>query len=230
MKRRYSEAHIGATSGPRRLSVPVLHNFDHVRNNVILHAQGVFSTPHENYSHSTESSWRTPEVPLRTDFVCLSQAYHVTIHESYPAVHWPTFQLEVDAVYASGSFAGRSRAWIGLFFAILACGTLRPRTDRPLSPTVTSTGQTMFEIANSALQPWSQHLSITHAQAALVLSIYASESNMRSVSSMWLSSAVRIAQELQICPEVDCWSAIMGETRRRLWWAIYVRDRYTLTP
>ncbi|CAE7031256.1 hypothetical protein PTNB85_04290 [Pyrenophora teres f. teres] len=227
MKRRYSEAHVGAPSGPRRMSVPVLHNFDHVRSNIISYAQGVFSTPHENHGHGVESSWPMPEVPLRTDFVYLSQAYHVTIHESYPAIHWPTFQLEVDAVYASRSFEGRPRAWIGLFFAILACGTLRPRTDRPMSPSVTSTGQAMFKIATSAVQPWSQDLSVTHAQAALVLSIYASETNMRSVSSMWLASAVRIAQELQICPEVDCWSAVMGETRRRLWWTIYVRDRIT---
>jgi hypothetical protein len=137
--------------------------------------------------------------PLRSDFAHLSRSFLQAIHAWYPALHWPTFQHEVDEIYASRSFEGCSRGWIGLFFAVLACGTLQPATDHK------SRGQAFFEIATSYLQPWPQDLSVTHAQVALLLSIF--------------------AQELQICPEVDCWAPVESEVRRRIWWSLYVRDR-----
>ncbi|KAJ5040712.1 hypothetical protein J3E74DRAFT_451949 [Bipolaris maydis] len=111
---------------------------------------------------------------------------------------------------ACGAFARR----LCVLFSIL------PRYEHNVSCNVLSEGQAMFETAVSALQPWTQELSITHAQAALLLSIFATESNQRSLGSIWLASAVRIAQELQISPEMDCWSAFDGEIRRRLWWSI----------
>ncbi|KAF1844436.1 uncharacterized protein K460DRAFT_408721 [Cucurbitaria berberidis CBS 394.84] len=223
MKRRHSEAQVGTMSGTR-VPMPSMHNFDHVRRNIQKHAQGVFRSPHENRSVTAESTSGLPEVPLRADFAHLSRSYLTSIHQWYPAIHWPTFQHEVDEVYTSRSFAGLPREWIGLFFAVLACGSLLSPTS---SPSGTPRGQAFFDIATQALTPWSQDLTVTHAQAALLLSIYAAENNEKSVGSMWLASASRVAQELQISPEVDCWSVVDSEVRRRLWWAIYVRDRLT---
>jgi hypothetical protein len=219
MKRRHSEAHIGAMPGSRRVSVPVMNDFDHVRDNIRKHAQGIFATPHQSSRTIEESNSKLPELPLRSDFAHLSRSFLQAIHAWYPALHWPTFQHEVDEIYASRSFEGCSRGWIGLFFAVLACGTLQPATDHK------SRGQAFFEIATSYLQPWPQDLSVTHAQVALLLSIFATESNMCSLGSVWLASAVRVAQELQICPEVDCWAPVESEVRRRIWWSLYVRDR-----
>jgi hypothetical protein len=225
MKRRHSEAHNGATPGSRRVSVPVLNNFDHVRKNVRKQAQDLFTTPHQNHNASTEFRGRLPELPPRADFAHLSRSYLQTIHQWYPALHWPTFQHEVDDAYASRSFEGCSRAWISLFFAVLACGALQPSVEQEVSQNTIPKGPAFFEIASSTLQLWSQDLSVTHAQAALLLSIFATESNMRSSGSIWLSSAVRVAQELQISPEAHSWASVDGEIRRRLWWSIYVRDR-----
>jgi hypothetical protein len=225
MKRRHSDLHAGSISGPRRVSVPVLNNFDHVRSNIKKHAQGVFSTPRQAMSVSAESNWNLPDLPPRAELAHLSQSYLHTIHNYYPLLHWPTFQTEVDEVYTSRNFEGCSRAWVGLFFAILACGSLQPGTDRSNSSCASPKGSKYFETATLALQPWSQELSVTHAQAALLLSIFAAEDNMRSVGSMWLATAVRVAQELQICREAEFLPPFEGEIRRRLWWSIYVRDR-----
>jgi hypothetical protein len=225
MKRRHSEAHIGAISGSGRLSVPVMNNFDHVRDNIRKQAQDIFATPQHDRKIILESNSTLPELPLCPDFAHLSHSYVQVIHEWYPALHWPTFQHEVDEVYNSRSFEGCSRGWIGLFFAVLACGTLQPGNDHNRAFDLTSRGEAFFETATSHLQPWPQYLSVTHAQAALLLSIFATESNMRSQGSIWLASAVRVAQDLQICPEVDCWAPIEREVWRRLWWSIYVRDR-----
>jgi hypothetical protein len=225
MKRRYSEAHIGTTPAARRVSVPVLNNLDHVCNNVRKHAQDIFTTPHQVHGILEESSWKHPEIPLRAVFAHLSRSYLQTIHEWYPALHWPTFQHEVDEVYASRSLESCTRGWVSLFFAVMACGALQSGIDQNISSTTTLKGTAFFETASSALQPWPHNLTVTHAQAALLLSIFATESNMRSAGSIWHASAVRVAQELQLSPEAYSWPAVDGEIRRRLWWSIYVRDR-----
>ena len=226
MKRRHSEVvHTGVVLGPRQICVPVLDNFNHVRSNIRQHAHDIFNMPHQNVSRTAEPNWQLPAVPLRADYAYFSRSFLDTVHDWYPAIHWPTFQHKADEVYATRSFEGCSRDWIGLFFAVLACGCLHPRSEHNVSCNVLSEGQALFETAASALQPWTQELTITHAQAALLLSIFATESNQRSLGSIWLASAVRIAQELQINPEMDCWPAFDGEIRRRLWWSIYVRDR-----
>jgi hypothetical protein len=225
MKRRHSEVHSGIVLGPRQMTVPVLDNFDHVCNNIREHARNVFSTPHQNCSRAAEPTWPLPEVPPRAEYAYFSRNFLDTMHDWYPALHWPTFQRKADEVYATRSFEGCSREWIALFFAVLACGSLHPRPERNGPQSGLLEGQAMFETAASALQPWPEDLTITHAQAALMLSIFATESNQRSLGSIWLASAVRVVQELQISPEMDCWSPFDGEIRRRLWWSIYVRDR-----
>ncbi|KAI4633159.1 hypothetical protein J4E80_000522 [Alternaria sp. BMP 0032] len=224
-KRRLSEAQIGAIPGPRPITMPALNNFDQVRSNIRTHAQGIFSTPHHDPKGAGLTNWRSPEIPIRADFAYLARSYMETIHESYPAVHWPTFQREVDEVYTSKTFEGCSREWVGLFFAVLACGALQAEPGHTNSPTSVSKGQAMYETATAVLQSWPQDVSVTYAQAALLLSIYATECNLGPAGSMWLASAARMAQELQICPEVDVWPLVDGEIRRRLWWSIYVRDR-----
>ncbi len=225
VKRRYSELSTESIAVHRRVSMPVFNSFGQVRNNIRKHSRGVFSTPHQTRSIPMKSASAVPDIPPRADFAQLSRHYLDTIHAWYPAIHWPTFQHEVDEVYTLRTFEGVSREWIGLFFAVLACGALQLATSSSDSSHLVRNGKGYFDIATQILSPWSQDLTLTHAQAALLCSMYATESNNKSAGSMWLASAVRIAQELQISPEVDGWSVIDGEIRRRLWWSIYVRDR-----
>lgn len=218
-KRRHSEAHFAVLPGPQRLATPVLGNFDHVRENIRAHSRGIFITFGPNTLSQNISS-ALPELPARADFAHLSRAYIDSIHEWYPTIHWPTFQRDVDDVYAAKSFERVTREWIGLFFAVLACGTLQSNAAQTLP-----NGTAYFEFAAQALTPLSRELTIEYAQAALLLSIYATEQNWRTTGSMWLGSATRAAQELNVHCSSSTGSVIDSETRRRLWWAIYTRDR-----
>lgn len=228
----------GSYSGPpavrhevfyaKKLTAPVMRDFDHVRRNIQTHSRGIFDTPHMRGSVSLEAGSGLPDVPARADFAHLSRSYLNHIHYWYPALHWPTFSQQVDEVYTARSFSGMSREWIGLFFAVLACGSLGESESSGSPRAGTNRGMAFFDIASQALTPWPQDLTVAHAQVALLLSIYATESNMKSIGSMWLSNAVRIAQELCINTEIDSWPVVEGEVRRRLWWAIYSRDRYEL--
>ncbi|KAF1914802.1 fungal-specific transcription factor domain-containing protein [Ampelomyces quisqualis] len=225
-KRRLSDVHIGTAPGPQRITAPVMRNFDHVRDNIRVHSRGIFIA-NQQHNGSTSSLISTmPEVPPRADTAILSRDYIESIHEWYPVLHWPTFQREVDEMYAGKSFAGKTKDWIGLFFAVLACGALHVSPNSQ-SATQSSDGSVYFDCATQALMPWTQDPSIQYAQAAFLLSVYATERNRRSLGSMWLSTAARAGQELNMHSAINMGSVIESETRRRLWWAIYTRDRIT---
>ncbi|KAJ8110172.1 hypothetical protein OPT61_g6911 [Boeremia exigua] len=226
-KRRLSDPHNGPPAVRHKLTAPVMRDFDHVRKNIQTYSRGIFDTPHARASTPLEEGSALPDTPPRADFAHLSRSYLNQVHYWYPALHWPTFSQQVDEVYTARSFHGMPREWIGLFFAVLACGSLEGAGTPGSPPVASSRGLSYFDIATQALTPWPQDLTITHAQVALLLSIFAAESNMKSVGSLWLSNAVRIAQELCINTETESWPVVDNEIRRRLWWAIYSRDRIT---
>ncbi|XPS98758.1 hypothetical protein M3J09_007952 [Ascochyta lentis] len=226
-KRRLSDEPTGPPAVRHRVAAPVMRDFDHVRRNIQTYSQDIFDTPHTRASAPLDEGSGLPEVPPRADFAHLSRSYLNHIHVWYPALHWPTFQREVDDIYTARSFHGMPREWVGLFFAVLACGSLQSSATPGSASVASDRGMPFFEIATQALTPWPQDVTTTHAQVALLLSIFASESNMRQVGSIWLASAVRVAQELCINTELDSWPVVEGEMRRRLWWALYSRDRLT---
>jgi hypothetical protein len=227
VKRRHSEAQSEtALSGSHRIAAPVIRNFDHVRENIRGHSRGIFSTLYMPSVVRTDTRPAPFEVPQRADFAHLSRSYYDCVHEWYPVLHWPTFQHEVDEIYAARTFEGATREWIGLFFAVLACGTLQGNTAPHGTAQFPSVGATYFELATQALTPWPQTLTIEYAQAAFLLSVFSGEQNWRSIGSMWLSSAVRAAQEMNVHCDLNTGSLVDSEIRRRLWWALYTRDRY----
>lgn len=225
-KRRLSDPYSRQQVARLKLTPTAMRDFDHVRRNIQTHSRGIFDTPHVRPSAPLDEGSGLPDVPARAEFALLSRSYLDHVHTWYPALHWPTFLQQVDEVYTLRSFRGMPREWIGLFFAVLACGSLDTPTTPGSPPATSNKGLSYFDVATQALTPWPQDLTIAHAQVALLLSIYAAESNMKAVGSMWLSNAVRAAQELRINTETESWPIVEGEIRRRLWWSIYSRDRY----
>ncbi|KAF2183691.1 hypothetical protein K469DRAFT_206266 [Zopfia rhizophila CBS 207.26] len=205
---------------------PTMNNFDLVRRNIRTHSRDIFEPPppYRQTSVLMSSPSALPEIPSRADFARLSRSYLDSVHESFPVVHWPTFQREVDQVYTARSFQGMPQGWIGLFFAVMACGALQPSTSHE-SPKSSKASMSYSEISSQSLTPWPEEPSLTHAKVAILLSIFNHESNMKSAGSMWLASAVGIAQELGLHAETETWPVVEGETRRRLWWSIYTWDR-----
>lgn len=226
-KRRLSDGPQTVLPGPHRIVAPAMRNFDHVRENIRSHSQYIFLRDQKIVSDDKMESSERPELPPRGDFARLTRSYLDSIHEWYPIIHWPTFQAEADEVYISKSLEGSTSAWVGLFFAVLACGSLQANTAVPGSGAPTLGGAAYFELATKSFMPLTQQMSLIHAQTALLLSIYATEQNMRSVGSMWFGAAARAAQELNVHCVVNMDSVVDSETRRRLWWALYTRDRIT---
>lgn len=224
-----SKSHLGLDSlrvSTRRLPVPVMSNFDHVRRNIRTHSRGIFDFPGSDKRRTKPDPTTEPaELPPRADFEHLARIYHDSIHEAYPILHWPTFQEEVEQLYTQQNFRGLPKEWVGLFFAVLACGCLGVLPTA--GPGGTNSGASFYESAARSITPWPDQPNIVHARLLLLLSIYATEYNMKFAGSMWLSSAIRIAQELALHAESNNAPFVEAEMRRRLWWSIYVRERIT---
>ncbi|KAF2677668.1 hypothetical protein K458DRAFT_319228 [Lentithecium fluviatile CBS 122367] len=220
------ESQISPKVAPKRVRAPVLTNFDHVRRNIRAHSRGIFEPPTSDQSRIPDSALEAIDLPPRADVAHISRSYLDSMHEAYPILHWPTFQGEVDGVYTSRGFQGISREWVGLFFAMLACGCLNLPPTSGL-PSGRNDGAGFYEIASQSMNPWPHEPTIVHARLLLLLSIYTTESNLKSAGSMWLACAIRAAQGLALNLENDALPFVEAEMRRRLWWAIYVRERIT---
>ncbi|KAF2442855.1 hypothetical protein P171DRAFT_50994 [Karstenula rhodostoma CBS 690.94] len=209
----------------RRAPTPAMENFDHVRNNIYVHSAGIFQPPRSHqHGRPAESADRLPNIPPRADFAHISRRYLDTIHDAYPVLHWPTFQREVDQVYTARSFNGISREWVGMYFAVLACGCLSTESAGPHGY---NGGMEFYEVATQMLDPWPQDGTMDQVRQLFLLGVFAMESNLKSAGSMWLACATRIAQTMSLDREDAAQSAFEVEMRRRLWWAIYIQDRLT---
>ncbi|XTI93826.1 hypothetical protein V2W45_1251944 [Cenococcum geophilum] len=211
----------------RRQSPPTMNNFDHVRKNIRIYGRGIFKSPppyRQLASQPSYSSTPPPLPPRQVTDRLISQFYDST-HRSYPLIHWPTFQHEVEKVYLAGSFHAMPQVWVASFFAVLACGTLQTLDSLPHSPKAEVEGMSYLDTSARALNNWTDEMVIDHARASLLISIFATEVNLKSAGLVWLGSAVRIAQDIGLHCETGPWPVVEGEIRRRVWWAIYAWDR-----
>jgi hypothetical protein len=226
----HPDTRIPTANQTRRVPPPVIKDFDHVRLNIRKHSRGIFDSPVHGRGHNVPSGSLNafPDLPPRADFARLSHAYLYSLHEMYPVLHWPTFQQEVDQVYTSRSFQGSSQEWIGLFFAVMACGSLQSPQSPAGSPGMENGVSSYYDTAAHTIDPFRQHVSVTQATLTFLLTVFALESNMKSAGAIGLASSVRLVQLLRLDPEADK-NTLETEMRRRLWWSIYVLDRYVQT-
>ncbi|OCK76458.1 hypothetical protein K432DRAFT_306326 [Lepidopterella palustris CBS 459.81] len=211
----------------RRQGPPAMLNFDHVRKNIRIYGRGIFKAPppYRQTTHQQSFTSPPPNMPPRDAVDHLIRQYLDSIHRSYPIIHWPSFQHEVDKAYAPGGCNGMPQSWVALFFAVLACGTLATMDALSNSLRPEAEGASYMDTSARILSPWTEELSIEHAKASLLISIFLTEMNMKSAGWVWLGSAVCIAQDLGLNHETGPWPVVEGELRRRVWWAIYAWDR-----
>ena len=185
--------------------------------NMAQFGRGIFKSPYAEPSTAlhTISPVLLPELPPKDVADGLLNQYRLTIHQSLPIVKWKTFQERYDAVYRDGSLHDVPPTWSAFLFAVFACGTLHKSW---------SEGRKHQEVSKSLISSWTETLTLDHARAALLNTVFLVESNSKSAGSIWLGIAVRVGFDLGLNCEVGIWSPIELELRRRLWWAIYTCD------
>ncbi|RDL39476.1 uncharacterized protein BP5553_03816 [Venustampulla echinocandica] len=209
----------------RRQPPPPPHDLSSVRTNIRNFGRGIFKPPAPYRQIGSQGNFNPPRPELPPKYVAdhLLNSYYASMHMIIPILHWPTFQQEYEAVYKSGSLRGVPPVWSSLLFAVLAVGVLfssEPSIHRPQQ------GKEFIEVSRTLIDMWNDEFVIDHARAAILTSIFLTESNLKSAAWTWLASAVRISQDIGLHSETGPWPVIEGEMRRRVWWGIYVWDRY----
>lgn len=213
------------TSKERRSVPPTIDGFDQVRQNIRDYGRGVFKPPPAYRQLGSVQLWPHADQPLppKHEADRLLSHYRSSVQVYSPMLHWPTFAQEYEAVYRLGSFRNSPHVWVGVFFAMLALGSLvDPQPDRLQHE---GDGTAYLEIAMRAINTWNDDLTIDYARVTLLISIYFTEVNLTSAGWVWLGAAVRTAQELGLHNDGGPFSPIEAEMRRRVWWCIYNWER-----
>jgi hypothetical protein len=208
---------------PRRNRPSVRQSLSAVRSNVRNYGKGIMKIPPPYRQIRTQAALteNVPVLPPRNVANHLLRQYFSHIHAVLPILHWPTFLADYDKVYQKGSIHGAPREWAAVLFAVFACGS-----QHTLDPDKVADGKEYVKTSMMIIDVWQDDFSMDQARAALLLSIFLFEMNLKSASWVWLGSAVRISQDIGLHIESGPWSAVDGEMRKRVWWGIYAWDRF----
>ncbi|OAX79209.1 hypothetical protein ACJ72_06474, partial [Emergomyces africanus] len=207
---------------PSRLNVPNINqSASHVCWKMRTYGQGLFNfPPTHSFTHPQASlTGDVPPLPSTSVVDALLGNYFSHIHLVFPIIHWPTLLNDYDRVSRTSSLRGVPKEWAVVFFAILACGSLHS-----LDQDLVSKGKEFLQISVSLTDVWQDAFSIAQVRAAMLISIFLYETNLKSASWVWLGAAVRIAQDLGLHIEA-AHSPTEAELRKRVWWALYAWER-----
>ncbi|RCI15913.1 hypothetical protein L249_3223 [Ophiocordyceps polyrhachis-furcata BCC 54312] len=227
---------IGSEPRQRRRHAPDPDLTRAARANLRSFSKGLWKSPSARQAPAL-GDLVAPELPPQAVVDRLMQSYCSSAHTMFPMLHMPTFQAMVDDLYRTGPPPRVSSAWMSLFFAVLATGSLFSPEPPPTTSTTTTTTTTttfyrpaeLLETARRVMDPWTNRPTLDGARALVLMTLCLGEMNLKSTAWSWLGSAVRVGQDLGLYAETGSWSAIEGEMRRRTWWAMYILDRSMAT-
>lgn len=213
----------GTPKPTRRTRGGNAHNLSDVRSNLCNYGRGVMKVPapYRQQDSSPLMAHESPNLPAKNYADLLLTQYISCIHPFMPLIHWPSFVVQYDKVYQSGSLAGVPRDWAACLFAAFACASLHTR-----EPNKVDNGKGYLRVCDNLLDIFTDDVSMDKVRAALLASIFLHEVGSKSASWVWMGSAVRLGQEIGLHLESGPWSAAEMETRRPIWWGLYCWDRF----
>lgn len=205
-----------------RSKTPIPQDFSDVRSNLRRHGRGILKVPTPYRAQGPESlvTGNAPDLPPKGVADHLLARYFNCVHSVLPVLHWPTFIGEYENIYRSGSLLGVSNEWAAVLFGVFACGAIHTT-----EPNREEEGKKYVRTSCGIIDVWHDNFNLDRARAALLASIFLYEVNSKSASWVWIGSAVRVAQEIGLHIASGPWTAVEGEMRTRLWWALYAWDR-----
>ncbi|PQK15824.1 hypothetical protein BB8028_0006g01460 [Beauveria bassiana] len=200
---------------------PIMPELGRARSNLRSAAKGVWKQPQmHRYLSNSPRECAIPELPPRAMADQLLHTYYNSLHTMFPIIHLPSFRAMVDDMYRNPR-ATAPAAWLSMFFAVLAAGTLF-NLD---SPARTTGVAELLDTARSLIDPWNNSFTLDDARTYILVAICLDEINLKSAAWNWLGNAIRVGQDLCLYTDTENYPIIEGEMRCRTWWAMYVLDR-----
>lgn len=157
--------------------------------------------------------------PHETVHHCLTN-YYTFVNERYPILDWPNFRALVESLYSQERAPQVAVDLRALIFAVIGLGASYSPVQH-----IKERGEHYIREATSSLDLSSDAIGINQSLTAFLVSIFSTELNLRSSAFVWLGAAIRIAQDRGLHVQGGQWSAMEGETRKRIWYSLYVFDR-----
>lgn len=202
-------------------------NFEEVRSNLRTFSKGIFQPPQPYGDPVLQLLCKDNETALPPKRLAdrLIDQYRNVLHHLAPMLHWPTFQKEYEQLYQRGTFQGLRVVWKGLFFALMACGSLI--TDPSAMPSTNLDADIIkyCDIAKSCTRTVDDDISVDHVRTCLLLSICFMDMNRKPASWYWLGCSVRFAQFLGLHRDQGQYAELESEMQKRVWWSIYNWDK-----
>ena len=210
----------GLGPSKRRKLTTTAHNFSAVRQNIQVYGRGVVESPHSRTSARNPAAVASvPELPGREHADHLLHEYQNSFQLCLPVLQWSSFTQQYEEVYRQGTLQNTPSDWTAVFFAVLCCASLHTNQEE---------GRKYHEIVKTLVDFWADDLSIEHVRCVFLTSIYLNEINSRSAGWTTMGYAIRIAQDIGLHRRMIYATPLEQELRSRLWWCIYVSDRYDL--
>lgn len=206
-----------------RVRPPIDQDFSRARTNFSRHGGGVVKVPMSYRPKGSESvvTGDAPPLPPKAVADELLRKYFTFVHSVLPILNWSTFTEEYEKLYRAGSLLGVSSEWAAVLFAVFACGAIHN-----LDHNREEQGKEYVRISCGIIDVWQDNFNLDRVRAALLASVFLYEVNSKSASWVWIGSAVRVAQEVGLHIAAPRQSGIDAETRKRLWWCLYLWDRF----
>jgi transcriptional regulatory protein GAL4 len=144
-------------------------------------------------------------------------AYFSLYHRSYPILHEATFRAQFMEIIPRPS----GSAWQVLLYAVAATGAFTTATQQ------TEGDLGLFEAAKARFSTdLLETGNLVLVQALILMSNYAQKRDKPNSSYNYNGLARRIAMGIGLHKEFPNWNAslLTLETRRRVWWCVYVFD------
>ena len=208
---------------PKRICAPsTSHNLTNASSKMKLYGQGLINFPPTPAYVPRQQILTTdmPALPPAGTVDALLSPYFLCVHSVFTLFHWPTFMSEYDRICRTGSFRGASRGWVAAFFSTIACGSLHS-----VDPGLVAKGKEYLQTSVNLIDLWQDSFTVDQVQAAMQISMFLYEFNLKSACWIWVGSAVRIAQDIGLHIQFGPWTPLEAEMRRRTWWALYAWER-----
>ncbi|PBL02271.1 hypothetical protein ARMGADRAFT_1005684 [Armillaria gallica] len=173
------------------------------------------------------------EYPERDLADKLVNAYFARLHFLMPVIDKPSFLLQYTNVMNNihdRNLARSQTAFISLIFAVFACAACLvqdPRLSTSERPDDGGMGMVYYERA--LILQYISHASIqaAHVQCFILLSSFLCSVNCLPQAWILIGQALRTGQDLGLhrSPRRLILTPIEKETRRKIWWGVYVLDR-----
>ncbi|KAF8665799.1 hypothetical protein AX16_000244 [Volvariella volvacea WC 439] len=163
----------------------------------------------------------------------LIDAYFARLHFLMPIIDKPSFLRQYKYVMDNRhdqTLSRRETPFLSLIFAIFACAV--PLVQDPRLSTSDRTddgGMGMVYYERALILQYISHanIQIAHVQCSILMSSFLCSVNCLPQAWILIGQAVRTGQDLGLhrSPRRLQISAIEKETRRKIWWGVYVLDR-----